>query len=47
MSLGIVDVAQVDQRGWRIASLIRREVEAAELVPLGDDDQRVGALAAS
>jgi hypothetical protein len=40
----VVDVAQVAQHGRPHRPLEPREVHAAELVPLGDDRERVGAL---
>jgi hypothetical protein len=43
-SIGPVDVAQVDNHRPLSVDLMRHEIERAEGVPFGDDDQRIGAL---
>ena len=44
--VGLIDVAQVDQDRPRHHGLQAVEIERAELLPLGDDHQRVGAFRA-
>src|SRR5215470_14234920 len=44
--LGAIDVAQVDHHWTRHQLLEAVEVERAELLPFGDDHQRIGALGA-